>query len=90
MTPSGIDLAREGAAATKCPPATHGDIAPGRGFDPAPLVVEPVDEGTAKAVVITHHYAGTYPLASRGFGLFEFGRLVGGAVFGIPNIASSR
>lgn len=58
------------------------------GFDPARYAVEPLDEATAKGYVTRHHYSGTYPAASRRYGLFLLGDdgldLVGVAVFGIP------
>lgn len=58
------------------------------GFDPARYTVEPVDETTAKGYVTTHHYSGTYPAASRRYGLYvndaDGPDLVGVAVFGIP------
>jgi hypothetical protein len=50
--------------------------------------VEPLDEAAAKAYVTRHHYSGSYPAASRRYGLYvdtEAGPdLVGVAVFGIP------
>ena len=58
------------------------------GFNPARYAVEPVDEMTAKGYVTANHYSGTYPAASRRFGLFindvNGPDLVGVAVFGIP------
>jgi len=58
------------------------------GFDADRYAVEPIDEATAKAYVLTHHYAHSYPAAVRRFGLFvEDGStdpLVGVAVFSVP------
>lgn len=54
------------------------------GFDPARYEVHPVGEQTAKAYVTKHHYSGTYPAASRRYGLYLEAELVGVAVFGIP------
>lgn len=58
------------------------------GFDPARYSVAPIDEATAKSYVVRHHYSGSYPAASRRFGLFVDDDcddpLVGVAVFGIP------
>lgn len=46
--------------------------------------VAPVDEATAKAFVLGHHYSATYPAARRRFGLFHRGELAGVAVFSQP------
>lgn len=46
--------------------------------------VAEIDELTAKAFVVRHHYSGTYPAARRRFGLFHRGELVGVAVFSHP------
>jgi hypothetical protein len=54
------------------------------GFDPARYTVAPIPEAAAKAFVVRHHYAGTYPAASRRYGLTDAGRLLGVAVFSIP------
>jgi hypothetical protein len=58
------------------------------GFDPVRYAVEPLPEASAKAFVISTHYSGTYPAASRRYGLFLLEptgpELVGVAVFGIP------
>ncbi|MBV8979966.1 MAG: hypothetical protein JO086_03610, partial [Acidimicrobiia bacterium] len=54
------------------------------GFDASLYTVEPIGELVAKSYVIDHHYSGTYPAASRRFGLFLDDLLVGVAVFGIP------
>ncbi len=54
------------------------------GFNPARYAVHPIDEATAKAFVLTHHYAGSYPAGRRQYGLFEGGHLVGVAVLGEP------
>ena len=63
------------------------------GFDAACYRVETIDEATAKAYVVAHHYSGTYPAASRRFGLFyddpgDGAQLVGVCVFGIPTSAA--
>lgn len=54
------------------------------GFDPNNYTVEPIDELTAKRYVVTNHYSGTYPAASRRYGLFEDDRLAGVMVLGVP------
>lgn len=58
------------------------------GFDPSRYRVEPIDETTAKAYVVRHHYSGTYPAAVKRYGLFvddgSDDPLVGVAVFGVP------
>ncbi|MEU5900388.1 hypothetical protein [Streptomyces venezuelae] len=58
------------------------------GFDPRWYAVEPADENTAKAFVITHHYSGSYPSASYRYKLLDVRgpepELVGIAVFGTP------
>ncbi len=54
------------------------------GFDPARYQVEPLDEATAKAFVLDHHYSGTYPAASQRYALLEADLLVGVLVLGIP------
>lgn len=46
--------------------------------------VSEISEDVAKAFVVRHHYSGSYPAARRRFGLFEFGVLVGVAVFSHP------
>lgn len=56
----------------------------GEPFDPGRYTVEPVDELVAKAYVVEHHYSGSYPAASRRYGLYEDGRLAGVMVLGIP------
>lgn len=40
-------------------------------FEPARYAVEAIDELTAKRYVTTNHYSGSYPAASRRYGLFE-------------------
>ncbi|MFE3609344.1 Mom family adenine methylcarbamoylation protein [Streptomyces goshikiensis] len=56
------------------------------GFDPRRYEVAPLDEGTAKAFVIDHHYAASYPSATYRFGLYnvsaEARQLCGVAVYG--------
>jgi hypothetical protein len=42
------------------------------------------DDSLAKAFVVRHHYAGTYPAARFRFGLFRKGELAGVAVFSHP------
>jgi hypothetical protein len=54
------------------------------GFDHRRYVVEPIDERPAKEFVVAQHYSRSYPAASRRFGLFTGGDLVGVAVFGVP------
>jgi hypothetical protein len=54
------------------------------GFDPARYDVAELDEVTAKAYVVRHHYSGTYPAASRRSGLLEAGEIVGVAVLSTP------
>jgi hypothetical protein len=46
--------------------------------------VAPIPEAPARAFVLAHHYAGSYPAARRRFGLFHRGELVGVAVFSVP------
>jgi hypothetical protein len=60
-------------------------------YKPARAVIRPqdydvteIDELTAKAFVVRHHYSGTYPAARRRFGLFHHASLVGVAVFSHP------
>lgn len=57
------------------------------GFDADRYEVHPLDEATAKAYVLTHHYSKTYPAAQHRFGLFlraDQLELVGVAVFSVP------
>lgn len=59
------------------------------GFDAGRYEVTELDEPTAKAYVLEHHYSGTYPAAARRYGLYYRSReseavLVGVAVFSIP------
>ncbi|MFD9965014.1 hypothetical protein [Amycolatopsis sp. NPDC058986] len=58
------------------------------GFDSCHYVVAELAEASAKAFVVEHHYSGSYPAATRRFGLFDVAdgepRLVGVAVFGTP------
>lgn len=57
------------------------------GFDSARYAVEPLDEASAKRFITRHHYSGTYPAASRRYGLLDRRAddvLVGVAVFSIP------
>lgn len=60
-------------------------------FRPAHEVIRPseyevaaLEEKTAKAFVIEHHYSRTYPAARFRFGLWRRGRLVGVAVYSHP------
>lgn len=64
-------------------------------FDPSRAEVRPVDELEAKAFVVRHHYAGSYPAARARAGLyvkrsaFQAEQLAGVAVFSEPgNIAT--
>jgi len=58
------------------------------GFDSGRYFVAPVADPVAKDYVVRNHYAGSYPAASRRFGLFldcdDGPDLLGVAVFGIP------
>ncbi|MGV8909283.1 MAG: hypothetical protein ACOH1Y_09895 [Propionicimonas sp.] len=56
------------------------------GFNPNRYTVTPIHEQVAKEFVVQHHYAGTYPAASRRYGLLQASdqALLGVAVFGIP------
>jgi hypothetical protein len=55
------------------------------GFNPSRYDVALVpDDASVKAFVEQHHYSRSYPAAKFRAGLFERGRLVGAAVFGIP------
>jgi hypothetical protein len=60
----------------------------GEPFDPRAYEVAAIaDDTTARAFVVAHHYAGTFPAARRRFGLYErraLGALVGVAVFSVP------
>lgn len=58
--------------------------APGERFDARLYEVHPVDEAVAKAYILANHYSGTYPAASRRYGLFRGGALVGVAVYSVP------
>lgn len=61
-------------------------------FVPPSVVFEPrryevasiPDDKTARAFVVEHHYAKSYPAARERFGLYEGGELVGVAVFSHP------
>lgn len=57
---------------------------PGQRFDARHYEVHAIGETTAKRYVLSHHYSGSYPAASRRYGLYRAGRLVGVAVFSIP------
>jgi hypothetical protein len=61
----------------------------GEVFDTARASVQAIDESTAKAFTVAHHYAASYPAARFRAGLFVQGRasresLVGVAVFSVP------
>lgn len=58
-------------------------------FDPRRFAVTPLDEASARAFVVRHHYSGSYPAARYRVGLYHRGafqaeRLVGVAVFSVP------
>lgn len=56
----------------------------GECFDPRVCEVAAIpDDTTAKAFVVGHHYAGSYPAARWRFGLYERGQLVGVAVYSV-------
>ncbi|MEV5710116.1 hypothetical protein [Actinoallomurus sp. NPDC052274] len=57
---------------------------PGTRFDARRYEVHPIEEAEAKAYVTAAHYSGSYPAARLRYGLYERGRLVGAAVFGVP------
>lgn len=52
--------------------------------DPKKIEVAQVDEATAKAFVIEHHYSKSYPAARFRFGVYECGRLSGMMVLSEP------
>lgn len=57
------------------------------GFDSRRYDVTPINETDAKTFITTHHYSGTYPAASKRYGLYDTTLdrlLVGVAVFSIP------
>ena len=55
------------------------------GFDPQLYAVEAITETTARDWVVKHHYSGSYPAASRRYGLLDrAGALRGVCVLGIP------
>ncbi len=53
-------------------------------FDPSSAAVEAIDEKPAKAFVLAHHYAASYPAARCRVGLYLGRRLAGVAVFSVP------
>lgn len=58
-------------------------------FDPSRASVQPIDEATAKAFVVRHHYSGSYPAARFRAGVFlkdrfQHERLVGVGVYSVP------
>lgn len=57
----------------------------GEAFDPRRFDVEAIPtDREAKAFVVAHHYAASYPAARQRVGLYDRGRLVGVAVFSVP------
>lgn len=53
--------------------------------DTRTMEVAPIaQDAVARAFVLTHHYAGSFPAARRRFGLYQSGALVGVAVFSVP------
>lgn len=58
------------------------------GFDQARYAVAEIAEATAKAYVVDRHYSGTYPAASRRYGLYDLAgdaaELAGVAVLSVP------
>jgi len=67
----------------------HSHRPAGEPFDSSRYGVEELDEPTAKAFTVAHHYSGTYPAARFRVGMFEqlphrASRLVGVAVFSVP------
>lgn len=61
----------------------------GEPINPSRYDVELIDEATAKAFIITHHYSRSYPVVVRRVGLFRlrkaaWAELVGVCVFGVP------
>lgn len=61
---------------------------PAARFDARRYEVHPITEAAAKAYVLRHHYLGSYPAASRRFGLVRAGEIVGIAVYSIPTQAA--
>lgn len=57
---------------------------PSERFDSRRYEVHPLAEEPARAFVLAHHYSGSYPAASRRYGLYRGQELVGAAVFSIP------
>ncbi|MFI8932411.1 hypothetical protein ACIG3E_32705 [Streptomyces sp. NPDC053474] len=88
------DLAEVPTASSWCRRWTHRQPSWMRarhgGFDSRLYTVEPLDEAAAKRFVIEHHYAASYPSATRRFGLYQHSvtggapQLCGVAVFGTP------
>jgi hypothetical protein len=63
----------------------HFFVPPERRFRPARYdVLELPGDAAAKAFVLQHHYAGSYPAARRRYGLFGPAGLEGVAVFSVP------
>lgn len=54
------------------------------GFDRTRYEVATIDEQSARAYVLRHHYSGSYPAALHRFGIFERGELQGVAVLSVP------
>jgi len=61
---------------------------PSERFDATRYEVHPIDDTTAAGYVRANHYLGSYPAASRRYGLFRAGQLAGVAVYSIPVQAS--
>lgn len=59
-------------------------VPPARRFDPHGFEVAPIDESSARAFVVAHHYSASYPAARRRMGLYRHGELMGVAVFSHP------
>ena len=54
------------------------------GFDRRGYLCRPIPEPLARQFIARHHYARSFPAATRSFGMFEGPRLVGVAVLGVP------
>jgi hypothetical protein len=57
-----------------------GTVIDPRAYEVAPILAD----GPAKAFVLAHHYAGTFPAARFRFGLYRSAELMGVAVFSVP------
>lgn len=76
MTAAGVQRWRAGRSSYR--PASE-PIDPRR-FEVAPIA----EDSIARAFVLEHHYAGSYPAARFRFGLYRAGELAGVAVFSVP------